>query len=877
MSAKIDRLIINSPYVEPTYHWEYNKDTKSFDKVEGRRSAGYLVASKDKKDFEDDSGTFIEIELVNKIRPKVKAWREAGYPGATNVTRKLLAHWHDSEARNFPFFFCQLDAIETLIWLNESYEGRSTLIRGDSGKFKRLCTKLCTGGGKTIVMAMLIAWSVCNKVRDIRSMGHSKNILIIAPNLTVKKRLQVLDPKKEINYYEQFDIVPVEIKDLMSQARVVIHNWQALAWDSSNNNKSVDKRGPMSDGAYARKVLKNFYEHWLVINDEAHHAYRVQETSERLTREEKEEQRQATIWIQGLDRIHNVRRILTCYDFSATPFIPGGRTNEESLFSWIVSDFSLSDGIESGLVKTPRIVVRDNVVPDASTYKTKLYHKSSAHETESLPDLVRNAYSLLAADWLETYNNWKNSGKIPVMISVANCTTTAARVEHFFRTETLNMPEELCEAERLLRIDSKKLQDESDAEGERLREMVDTVGQEGKLGAQLSNIISVGMLSEGWDAKTVTHIMGLRAFSSQLLCEQVVGRGLRNGFFEPEYVNVFGVPFSFLPHEDPDSKGGTVPPKNTTEIKPLEELNEFRITWPNITRLEYISGQKLKLDKVKDLELNAEETRINAEIAPVLNGKANLAMCSDIDLEKTYEQIRLQQIIFQTAAKVYDEMSAVWKDKSPRILLLGQIIRLVQEYLRSRQIKINPPLFEVNDVRRRILYAMNMDKIIKNLWESIRSENAESIVPVYDTFKRVRSTGDMSRWWTVKPNEITQKSHINRCVFDSTWEATEAYRLDKNPHVKAWAKNDHLGFYIYYVYNGEIKKYLPDFLIVLDNDITLVLEVKGRLSEQDKEKKSALEDWIKAVNSTKDWGEWRCDISRSAADIDGIIERHCGH
>ena len=899
MSAKIEQLIINSPYTEPLYHWEYNKESKNFNKVDGRRSAGYLVASRDARNFDDDSGIFIEIELVNRIRPKIKEWRETGYPGATNVTRRLLAHWYDKTARNFPFFFCQLDAIETLIWLKESQEGRRTIIEGDGGKFLRLCTKLCTGGGKTIVMAMLIAWSVCNKVRDIRNMNCSRNILIIAPNLTVKKRLQVLRPDNEDNYYEHFDIVPVEMQELMSQARIVIHNWQALAWDSAETlakRKDVDKRGPLSDGAYARKVLRNFYENWLVINDEAHHAYRIPEgSSKRLSREEKESQKEATIWIKGLDRIHSVRRIITCYDFSATPFVPGGKASEERLFSWIVSDFSLSDGIESGLVKTPRVVVRDNLVPDTETYKSKLYHiysdesvknslTSSASELESLPDLVRQAYVILSTDWKEVYQQWQETGRTPVMISVANCTATAARIERFFAAGDIALPEELCEADKILRIDSQKLQDETSAEGELLREKVDTVGQEGKAGEHLRNIISVGMLSEGWDARTVTHIMGLRAFSSQLLCEQVIGRGLRRtsydvleegDFFKPEYVNVFGVPFTFLPHEDAGT-GGKVTHTNTTEIKVLEERNEFRITWPNITRLEYVSGQKLSfdLDSIAELELNAELTRVNAEIAPVLDGKANLSMCSDIDLEKAYEGFRLQRITFQTAAKVFDEMEALWKDKAPKLLLLGQVVKLVQEYLQSGRIKIYPPLFETSIERRKILYAMNMDKIIKNLWSSIQSENSENIIPVYDTFRRTSSTGDMPRWWTTKPNELTQKSHINRCVFDSAWEASEAYCLDRNPNVKAWAKNDHLGFQVYYLYNGEVKRYIPDFLIRLNNGVNLILEVKGRFSEQDKVKREALMNWCLAVNGTNEFGIWCCNVSQSPVDVDGIVEQY---
>ena len=882
MSAKIEQLIINSPYNEPLYYWQYNKEEKKFYKVSGRRRAGYLVASQNARGFDDDAGKFIDIPLVNQIRPKIKEWRESNYPGITNITRKLLNHWHDKDARKFPFFFCQLDAIETLIWLKESNEGRRLIIQDDGSKFRRLCTKLCTGGGKTIVMAMLIAWQVCNKARDLRNMNYSRNILIAAPNLTVKKRLQVLRPGGYDNYYEKFDILPVEIRELINQARVIIHNWQALAWEDSETiakRKDVDKRGPLTDSAYARKILGRSGDNWLVINDEAHHAYRIP-YKKKLT----DEEREATIWIQGLDRIHEARKILTCYDFSATPFIPGSSTSQENLFSWIISDFSLSDGIESGLVKTPRVVVRDSTIPDPDTYKSRLFHLYTEDgvkddltiksNSESLPDLVRSAYQTLASDWKEVFKQWQEAGKKipPVMITVANNTRTAERIEKFFASKDLLLPEELCESDKILRIDSKKLEDSASSEGEILREKVDTVGQVDKPGEQLRNIISVGMLSEGWDAKTVTQIMGLRAFSSQLLCEQVVGRGLRRTsydrlndgeFFAPEYVNVFGVPFTFLPHEETTTGGGVIPTTPTTEIKALDERREYKITWPNVTGFEYISGQKLSLDleSIKPLELKADDTIISAEIAPILDGQTDLTRVSEIDLERAAESFRLQQIIFHAAANVFEELSASWKEKGSKLLLLGQVINLVQEYLQSDSINITPKLFAFNRPRKKILYAMNMSRIIKNLWDSIRSENTEKFNPVYDTLKPVLSTGDMPRWWTARPNHLTRKSHINNCVYDSTWEASTAYALDRNSHVQAWAKNDHLGFSVYYLYNGERKKYLPDFLIRLDNGKNLILEIKGKESAQDKAKKEALKIWVEAVNDAKNFGEWACDVS----------------
>lgn len=900
--AKIEQLIINSPYTEPNSHWKYNPDTKTFDKVQGRRESGYMVAKKGARPY-DDEGRFIEIELVNHIRPMVRAWREAGYPGVTSTTKALLEHWHDNSARHYPFFFCQLDAIETLIFLNETPDGRHTLIPNDGGSFRRICTKLCTGGGKTIVMAMLIAWQVCNKVSYPREKRYSKNILIITPNLTVKKRLEVLRVSSKDSYYSQFGIIPPGFQDKLNQAKIFIHNWQALAYETQEEiakRKSVDKRGPKSDNAYSRAILDNA-QNILVINDEAHHAYRIKpgQKAKRLTKEEKADQQEATVWIEGLDKINRARGIMTCYDFSATPFVPGrGRGDEEGLFGWIVSDFSLNDGIESGLVKTPRVVVRDNTAPDPETYKSKFYHiyadpdvkediNSPAPEASPLPELVMNAYMLLGLDWKAVFDEWQAAGKStpPVMITVANRTETAARIEYAFTHGRINIPEL---SEHLLRIDSLKLEDMNTKDSEDLRRTVDTVGKEGELGEQIRNVISVGMLSEGWDARTVTHIMGLRAFTSQLLCEQVVGRGLRRtsydppknegGFFAPEYVNVFGIPFTFLPHED--SKGGYVPEQPAARICVLPEREDYKISWPNIVRLEHVFDQKLSLDvsNVPELELDARKTSINADLAPVVDGKTDLSKCSDIDLEKLYRHTRTQTLIFQTAGQVYDVMNTQWQRKGVKLTLLGQVIKLTEDYLKGGNMKITPETFADNPIRRKIVTALNLDRVIRHIWGYITSENTEGVKPVFETGRRVVSTGNMQSWYTRRPSEVTRKSHINRCVFDSTDEAANSYNFDKNPNVAAWVKNDHLGFHVSYLYKGIVRRYIPDFLVRLKGGKMLILEVKGQESEQDRAKRERLCDWVRAVNGLhgQPFGEWVCDVSYNPADVEGIIARHAG-
>ncbi len=934
----IDRLIINSPYKEPVRHWSYDQSTRSFDLVEGRRAAGYLVASESSKSF-DDPGEFRKISLVNQIRPRVKTWREAGYPGVTGITKRLLAHWRDPEEfESRQFFFCQLEAAETLIWLAEAYDADKSGVEipSDGGAFRRLCAKMATGSGKTIVMAMVIAWHILNKVSYPQDKRFAKNVLVVAPGLTVKSRLAVLGPSEPENYYDEFRIVPSDLLDKLRQGRVIIHNWHALNWETGERiarKRGVDKRGAKSDEAYVREVLGDMAraKNILVINDEAHHAWRVPAES-KIKGVAKADIEEATKWIGGLDRINKARGILACYDFSATPFAPSGKqSSEEALFGWIVSDFGLNDAIESGLVKTPRVVVRDDALRNVKTYKSRLYHiynddevkddlNRPAQAEEPLPDLVMNGYYLLGYDWRVAARDWKaNSSKTPpVMITVANRTETAARVKHAFDHRKIRI-EELCDPERTLHIDSKVLGeaeaaaepiadvDVSDKENgngkgdsprrltkkqqaELLRLQVDTVGQPGKPGEQIQNIISVGMLSEGWDAKTVTHIMGLRAFSSQLLCEQVVGRGLRRttyetikqadpytgeeiDLFEPEYVNIFGVPFTFLPHESAENVIPD-PPKPKIAIHPVAEKAEFEISWPNVLRIHHSYSPRLSLDwnALQPLELDAHQTASIAKLAPIVEGKPDMRNLAEIDLEKLAREQRTQRIIFETARDVYDQMEKDWKGS--REFLLAQLVRLVEQFIRSDRIHITPGLFERNDLRRRLLITLNMTKVVQHIWEAIRFENAERLEPVFDQNRPIRSTGDMRTWYTGKPCEEASRSHINFCVCDSTWEATEAWHLDHAPEVSAWVKNDHLGFEVFYIYRGVVRKYRPDFLIRLVSGDMLVLEVKGQETEQDKTKRRFLDEWVRAVNSHGGFGSWYCDVSRNPADVREILARH---
>lgn len=920
--SSIDTLIKNSPYKEPEVYWSYDSGTHLFDLVKGRRPAGYVIASERSKTF-DDPGVFVEIPLVNQIRPRVKQWRENGYPGVTGITRRLLSHWQDEEERDYRrFFFCQLEAIETLIWLAEGPAADKVGIEipSDGGLFNRICSKMATGTGKTIVMALLIAWQILNKVSYPQDTRFSKNVFIVAPGLTVRNRLQVLLPSNPDNYYEEFNIVPVALLDKLRQGKVIIRNWQALNWETEEKlakKKSVDKRGAKSDEAYVREILGEIASthNILVINDEAHHAWRVPAES-KVKGKKKDEIEEATKWVGGLDRIHRARGILTCYDFSATPFAPSGKkSSDEALFGWIVSDFGLNDAIESGLVKTPRVVIRDDAVPDAKTYRSQLYHiyewvkddlNRPAQEHETLPDLVTNAYYLLGKDWLETYRLWEKSKKPtpPVMISVANRTETAARIRYAFDHERILIPE-LCNVERTLHIDSKVL-DEAEAQDENffintdkdddgdenaapkrnkkemaeyLRQMVDTVGQVGKPGQHIQNVISVGMLSEGWDAKTVTHIMGLRAFSSQLLCEQVVGRGLRRtayevnpetGLFEAEYVNIFGVPFTFIPHEG--GEGAPPPPPNPkTRIEPDIDKATYEISWPNIIRIDTVFKPRLVLEmsQVKPLELDTMYVKEIVDLAPIVEGHPDITKISKISLEGLAREYRMQRIIFKTASEIFDQMKTTWQGS--REYLLAQVINLVEQFIRSEKLIIQPPLFAQDEMRKRLVLTLNMSKVVQHIWENIRCQNTEQKTLVFDHERPIRSTSDMRTWYTGKPCAYSSRSHINFCVLDSTWESSEAYTLDNDQRVAAWVKNDHLGFDISYVYQGAVRKYRPDFLVKLSNGEYLVLETKGRETHQDKTKRLALAEWVDAVNQDGRFGKWHCAVSYHPKDVGGIL------
>ena len=930
-------LIINSPYKCPAQYWEQARDG-TLSLISERRSASYEIF-----DVRSNTRRTEPLELVNEIRTRLGEWRKADYPGVTSITRRLLEHWTDNSARIYPFYFCQMEAIETLIWWVEAaaeYK-QGIIIPGDGGSWQRLCNKMATGSGKTTVMAMIITWQVLNALTyPKRNKDFSRTVFIVAPGLTVKERLRVLYPGELDNYYDDFSLCPSEaLRQKLNQMELLIENWHTLM-PIKEQTRSVVKKGKESDEAFTRRVLGKLsnYKNIFIINDEAHHAYRKPaevKISKKLAAEQGIDLDEATRWIEGLDRIHKTRGIQRCFDLSATPFAPTGKASTDvGLFSWVVSDFGLNDAIEAGLVKTPRVVIRDDALPDTQTFRSKLYHiyrdpavsqdlSRPAEPHEALPKLVQDAYTLLGADWRDALKNWQESGHIspPVMLTVCNRTETAARIEHYFSKGNAHWPE-LHAPTRTLRVDSKVLEkaevgekatankdyeatlhailDAADIpvtqktrlrelkKEELLREFVDNVGKRGAAGQDLQKVISVAMLSEGWDAKNVTHIMGLRAFTSQLLCEQVIGRGLRRvsydtetvvgedgverELFKAEYVNVFGVPLSIFQ----DVGGGgdpPPPPKPSTQIETLPDRAAFEIRWPNVLRVDTVVRPKLAVDwdNVDALTLDPTQTVITAELAPAVGGATDMSRVEVIDLEALPEEFRLQRLIFRAAQKAFDELQEQFTGN--REYLIFQLIRLVEEFIQSSKLNI-PSLFHQEPLRKRILVALNLDILVQHLLRFVKEQNLENFEPIFYEDIPIGSTAYMRTWYTTKPCSPTEKSQISHVVSDGTWEQYTANVLEKSGNVGSYAKNERLGFQIYYLWNGSKRKFIPDFLIRLTNGKTLVLEIKGQDSEQNRAKRAALDVWVKAVNSKGGFGEWCWDVAFEPAKINDILDVH---
>jgi len=991
----VENPILCSPYEAPDQHWLYDTRTGIPSKTPGRRPASYwfktertgsaqmaLLAEEERDD----------LPLVNALRDDVRHWRKSGWENASETTKTLLRHWwREDRARRL--FFCQVEAVETIIYLREilalgkkprwtpklTLDDFKALSQGRNPRpeewvakvaqhpkladipnepglkpIGRYGCKMATGSGKTVVMAMLISWAFCNRGTKPGDPRFPRRVLVICPNLTIKERLHVLRPGHPNNYYEQFDIVPSSVRPELAKGKVLVTNWHWLAPEPEVQNVGgapIVKLGAESAEAFARNRLGDLWdeEPLMVLNDEGHHAYRPAPVDEelKLTAEEKADREQATVWVSGLDKINAACGIEICVDMSATPFyIHGSGYPEGSPFPWIVSDFSLVDAIESGITKIPRLPAIDNTGrPDPKYFKLWEHITRDLKAGERLnggkpkPEVVyrkaEDALLTLAGEWKQKLEQVTSSAPgqdrtPPVMIVVCDNTDVAKHFHRAISGEELIDADEPDEeddddeapkrrkrkpkaqkhygtglsgfpelwnrkgAEVTLRIDSALLAvaESEDPKAtrkeaaEELRRIVSTVGRPGEAGGHIRCVVSVNMLSEGWDANNVTQILGLRAFQSQLLCEQVVGRGLRRmdytpdpqtGLLTAEYVDIFGVPFSLIPFKGREPGGGAPPedrPKH--EVMALPERKEFEIRFPIVEGYVVSLKRNLVVCDVRDVErtgLDPWSTPTDAFVHPQVGYQIGHPSALGgfgfelVNRQTYYDSVHPQTIQFEITREIVralTEASHPGKEglrRASRSALFPQVLRIVQSYVQER--------VEFNGLHPcEVGLQTYAQRIIGLLIAGITPDDDKGEAPLLPRLNRYKPIGSTENvhFKTVKPVQVTSASHLNFVACDTdSWEQAATFQLEKlakENNVLFYARNDRLEFNIPYELYGNPQVYEPDFLVRLPSAVTVVLEIKGQSHEETDAKHQAARRWVSAVNHWGRLGEWEFLVCR---------------
>ncbi len=932
----VGQPIINDPYSEPTRYWYIPTPTarrrgEPNELREGRRPAGYLMRQPTRKRkgqvqlalMEEE---FVPLALPNALRDKVRAWREAGYPGATWVTRDLLAYWQ-REGRERRLFFCQIEAAETVILLTEAPanyrqgvqvpEDEPTAAAAERRQraLRRYACKMATGSGKTVVMAMLAAWSVTNKAANPRDTRFSDAVLAVCPNLTIRERLQVLKPSNPENYYDAFDLVPARLREMLNRGRFMVTNWHVFQPEDDTGKARVQKRGREGGTAFCNRVLRELggKRNILVINDEAHHAYRPADLSEeerrKLRRDDKADLEEATIWVGGLDMANAVRGVNMCLDFSATPFYLGRLGHREGdPFPWVTSDFSLVDAIESGLVAIPQIPLRDDQGRPTPKFKRlwdAIMDDLPAHERgtglrgpkpEAIYREASSALANIASEWKATFDDWQRRGEPipPVLIIVCPNTEVAAafhdgvaRGDFFADLANRDGREVTVRIDTGL-LDSLKGGETGSAgkEAERLREIVATVGQEGKPGGQVRCVVSVGMLSEGWDAHNVTHILGVRSFTSQLLCEQVVGRGLRRTQYDdltvPEYVKVYGVPFDVIPVQEAPVKGGKRDERSAALVYALpERAKAFEITFPRVEG--YIEDTlwrvRCDVESLPVLKVGPQREPIRVTVSD----GAGLTAAVD-DRDEAWQEWSVQGMVFGLARDLTElyahptgdagaegEESVAAAQK--RAVLFPQVLGIIRRYMAD---KVRKP----KEVRLEELNLLSYrDKLLEILREAIRPDVDGRLLPVISPYRPKGSSRDV-RFRTGRLVEPSVKSHLNCSVLDNIqWERMAIACFEQHSAVISYVRNDHLDFEIPYHLHGVRRSFYPDFIVrgrVASGEVSIVVEIKGYQRDADDLKQVAATKWIEAVNNHGGYGRWAfvwcSDPDQLRGQLDAVLK-----
>lgn len=909
----VEEPILCSPFEEPNKYWIYDRITGRPSVMDGRRSAGYWIGASYGSPGQQltlglaDQEGWLRLPLVEKLRKDVRKWRDSDYRNATPITKQLLRYWRREE-REKQLFYCQLEAIETIVYIVEIRRSKKQLsftpefeeedleqLR-DSELIRYGC-KMATGSGKTVVMAMLIAWTFCNRGKNSADTRFPSAVLAVCPNLTIRDRLVVLRPGETGNYYDKFDLVPPELQMYFMCGRVKVTNWHQLQIKSphTENGKSyrvVDK-GEETVDAYTKRILDDLAEHGeiMVLNDEGHHAYRPIETEVGL---QTDEQKQATIWIQGLDRLQSTCGIRFAVDLSATPFYLQGSGHEEGKpFEWIVSDFGLGDAIESGITKIPRIPLDSKTgQPDEKLFLLWQHITGDLGTNPSAEDIyvkASHALRLLAAQWKEQFK--ENSSGIPNCMIIVCPETRIAEEFHrrisgeksiegkvvYGTGELFSELENRDGVTNTLRIDSKRLAEEG-RDADALRSVVSTIGKKEELGEQIRCVISVSMLNEGWDANNVTQILGLRAFQSQLLCEQVVGRGLRRMSYDvdpetnrlsAEYVDIYGIPFSMIPMKGRPS-GPPPPPKPVFHVHALRERKRaHQIRFPNVIGYSFDlqhNAITVNVKNMKGIKLD-ENLHDNVTVGAIALDKGSYVHVGPPvkhTLQAFFDAHPFRTTLFHIVAEILEKLPP----HVSRQKLFPQLFQYVEVYTRDK--------IDYGGIDRRVLWDFGCRRQVVDMFLNTIQPDQKAgetpLIPILNPSKRLGSSNDVD-FFTTKDCYPTQKSHLNLVAVDSGWEGATADQLEHSNYVKSYVRNERLGFIIRYHFENAEHDYYPDFVVQLKNNVNLVLEIKGKERKKDPAKYEAAKRWCDAVNYARKYGVWSFEVCERLHQLRAILER----
>lgn len=1001
-----DHPILNSPYECPLRHWELDAQGQPTQRViENRRRAEFITpipkpkkrkgnASK-QQNLVFDEGQAISTQAqqydatsnINEVRNQVDRWRALpeNLWQVTPETARLLKHWRHHQFSGVRPFFCQVEAVETAIWLTEvaphSKSGKRLLDILTSANAEanpellRLALKLATGAGKTTVMAMLIAWQTINAVRRPGSKHFTRGFLVCAPGLTIKDRLRVLQPNDPDSYYASHELVPADMLEDINRAKIVITNYHAFKLRervelSKGGRSLLQGRGEElntleTEGQMLQRVMPDLMgmKNILVLNDEAHHCYRAkpkEDDDEDLKGDDKKEAQKnneaARLWISGLEAVNRKLGVARVLDLSATPFfLRGSGYAEGTLFPWTMSDFSLMDAIECGIVKLPRVPVAENIPGDEMPVFRNLWEnirqdmpkkgrgKGEELDPLKLPTRLQTALQALYGHYEKTFKLWEQEGiKVPPCFIIVCQNTAISKLVYDYisgfqrpnedgtstlengrlalfrnfdestgnplpRPNTLLIDSEQLEAgdalddnfrgmaadeiERFRREIVERTGDpragDNITDQELLREVMNTVGKPGQLGGSIRCVVSVSMLTEGWDANTVTHVLGIRAFGTQLLCEQVIGRALRRqsydlnedgpdkGLFNVEYADVFGIPFDFTakPVVAPPQ-----PPRETIQVKAVRpDRDALEIRFPRV------EGYRVELPEERLVaEFNDDSVLVLSPdlVGPSITKNSGIiGESADMSLGHLGD-MRPSTLLFHVTQRL---LYTKFRDpgEEPKLHLFGQLKRITKQWIDTCLVckgETYPALLMYQE-----LADMACNRITAGITQAFRDERP--IKALLDPFNPTGSTAHVrfntskiDRWET-----SSERCHINWVILDSDWEAEFCRVAESHPQVRAYVKNHNLNFDVPYRYGSENRKYRPDFIVLVDDGhgpddlLHLVVEIKGYRGEDAKEKKSTMETyWVPGVNHLGTYGRWAfaefCDVYEIEADFKAKVE-----